>query len=143
MELDQFKSWASQLAVLVLSQEVKNETTQENVALESLEEVELQDVEHLGWGPKTTDPGPDHIYPSQKLKEVIDVDPALDPSQREALYKIVEENQVAFGFNGHLGHLNSRVHIQLAPGTKPISMPPYYASPAKHEIIDKQIDLWL
>lgn len=29
------------------------------------------------------------------------------------------------------------------PGTKPISMAPYYASPAKREAIDKQIDLWL
>jgi hypothetical protein len=124
MELDQFTSQASQLTVLVLNQEVKNETAQENVALESLEAVELQDAEHLGWGPKTTDPGPDCIYPSQKLKEVVDVDPALDPSQQEALYKIVEENQAAFGFDGCLGHLNSRVHIQLAPGTKPISMPP-------------------
>jgi hypothetical protein len=52
MELDQFTSQASQLAVLVLNQEVKNETAQENVALESLEAVELQDAEHLGWGPK-------------------------------------------------------------------------------------------
>jgi hypothetical protein len=35
------------------------------------------------------------------------------------------------------------VHIDLAPGTKLISMPPYYASPAKHQLINKQIDLWL
>ena len=31
----------------------------------------------------------------------------------------------------------------LAPGMKPISMAPYYASPAKREVIDKQLDLWL
>ena len=31
----------------------------------------------------------------------------------------------------------------LAPGTKPISMALYYALPAKCEVIDKQLDLWL
>jgi hypothetical protein len=71
------------------------------------------------------------------------MDPALEPDQQEALYKVVEKNQAAFGFDGRLGHLKSRIHIQLAPETKPILMPPYYASPAKHDLIDKQIDLWL
>jgi hypothetical protein len=67
----------------------------------------------------------------------------LSQIQREALYKVVERNQAAFGFDGRLGHLKSEVRIELAPGTKPILMPPYYASPAKREVIDKQIDLWL
>lgn len=106
-------------------------------------EEEPADDEHLGWGPKTADPGPDRIYPSAKLREVIDVDPLLEASQHEALYKVVEQNQTAFGFDGRLGHLKSEVHIELAPGTKPISMAPYYALPAKREAIDKQIDLWL
>jgi len=101
------------------------------------------DAERLHWGPKTTDPGPDQTYPSEKLRELIDVDPSLEPEQREALYKIVEQNQSAFGFDGRLGHLKSKVHIELVPGTRPISMAPYYASPAKREFIDKQIDLWL
>ena len=100
-------------------------------------------TEHLGWGLKTTDPGPDHIYPSDKLHKIIDVDSSLDPAQRDALYEVVERNQAAFGLDGHLRHLDTRVHIDLEPGMKPISMPPYYASPAKHEIIDNQIDLWL
>jgi hypothetical protein len=56
---------------------------------------------------------------------------------------VVEKNQAAFGFDGRLGHLKSRVHIQLAPETKPTLMPPYYASPAKRDLINKQIDLWL
>jgi hypothetical protein len=59
------------------------------------------------------------------------------------LYRVVERHVQAFGFDGRLGHLKSKVHIELKPGTKPISMPPYHASPAKREIIDKQIDLWL
>ena len=101
------------------------------------------EAEHLGWGPKTSDPGPDRIYCSDQLREIIDVDPPLNLEQREALYDVIERNQAAFGFDGRLGHLKSEVHIELALGTKPISMPPYYASPAKREAIDKQIDLWL
>jgi hypothetical protein len=108
-----------------------------------LEPVEPTDTEYLGWGPKTADPGPDQVYPSEKLREVVDVDPQLDQAQREALYKVVERNQAAFGFDGRLGHLQTEVHIDLLPGSKPISMPPYYASPAKREAIDKQINLWL
>ena len=102
-----------------------------------------QDPEHLGWGPKTTDPGPDQVYPSDKLKEVIDVDPALEPAQQDALFEVVCRNQATFGFDSWLGHLKSKVHIKLVPGTKPISMAPYHASLAKREAIDKQIDLWL
>ena len=104
---------------------------------------EPADNEHLGWGPKMADPGPDRVYPSAKLREVIDVDPLLEATQHEALYKVVERNQTAFGLDGRLGHLKSEVHIELIPSTKPISMAPYYTSPAKREAIDKQIDLWL
>ena len=71
------------------------------------------------------------------------MDPSLNPTQHEALFEVVGRNQAVFGFDGRLGHLRSRVHIELMPGTKPISMPPYYTSPAKQEAIDKQIDLWL
>ena len=152
-EVEAFSKRASYLATLIpkldsLSDEVINEPSSSNpeyatTTSRELEEVEPTDTEHLGWGPKTTDPGPDKVYPSKQLREVIDVDSQLEPKQRDALYQIVERNQAAFGFDGRLGHLKSEVHIELAPGTKPISMPPYYASPAKCEAIDKQIDLWL
>jgi hypothetical protein len=152
-EIEAFSKRASYLATLIPKLSSRNEETKEesfnnnneSIAATSrdLEEVDPTDTEHLGWGPKTADPGPDRIYPSEKLRKVINVDPQLEPSQREALYKVVERNQAAFGFDGRLGHLKSEVHIELMPGTKPISMPPYYASPAKREAIDKQIDLWL
>ena len=77
------------------------------------------------------------------LRETIDVDPELETSQRDTLYKVVKRNQTVFGFNGRLGHYKTKVHIKLIPGTKPISSPPYHALPAKREAIDKQIDLWL
>jgi hypothetical protein len=142
-ELNRFLTKATQLATLASNLDDKKTTSTPLQGPLTTEDVEPQDTEHLGWGPKTADPGPDQIYPSEKLRDVIDVDPALNPTQREALYKIVEKNQAAFGFDGRLGHLKSKVHIQLHPDTKPISMPPYYASPAKREVIDKQVDLWL
>ena len=37
-------------------------------------EVEPMDTEHLGWGPKTADPGPDRFYPSETFRETINVD---------------------------------------------------------------------
>jgi len=152
-ELETFSAKAAKLAMLIPKLNTHYEAataTQIQPQVEpgkedsiTQKEVEPADTEHLGWGPKTADPGPDRIYPSAKLREVIDVDPQLEATQREALYKVVERNQTAFGFDGRLGHLQLEVHIELIPGTKPISMAPYYASPAKREAIDKQIDLWL
>ena len=145
-----FAMRSTQLTALAASQGVPSTPAAEvdcNVtpAATSDSDVTAEDsgTEHLGWGPKTTDPSPDRVYPSKSLREIIDVDDSLDPQQRDALYRVVEQNQAVFGFDGRLGHLNSKVHIQLAPETKPISMPPYYASPQKREIIDKQIDTWL
>jgi hypothetical protein len=142
-ELQVFATKATTLATLIPKLEETYETMAKPVDSRSPLDNGSNDDEHLGWGPKTADPGPDRIYPSTKLREVIDVDPQLKADQREALYRVVERNQTAFGFDGRLGHLKSEVHIELMPGTKPISMAPYYASPAKREAIDKQIDLWL
>jgi hypothetical protein len=141
LELSTFHDRASQLATLIPNLDALSVTSKEK--LNSDESLESEDTEHLGWGPKTTDPRPSQVYPSDKLQEIIDVDPALEPSQRNTLYKIVKKNQAAFGFDGRLGHLKSKVHINSMPGTKPISVPPYYASPAKHDLINKQINLWL
>ena len=52
-------------------------------------------------------------------------------------------HQKAFAGKGNLGRHHARVHINLHPGTKPISLPPYHASLAKREIIDSQLDAWL
>ncbi|KAJ3998496.1 hypothetical protein F5050DRAFT_1548234, partial [Lentinula boryana] len=42
-----------------------------------------------------------------------------------------------------LGNYEAKVDISMKPGTKPISLPPYSASPANREVIDKQMDSWL
>ena len=135
-----FHNQASLLTVLVPNLDARHEKNP--FTLETPGTVS-EDSESAGWGPKTTEPAPDQIYSSDKLREVIDVDATLSSDQRDALYKVVERNQTAFSFDSQLGHLPSKVHITLAPGTKPISMAPYYASPAKREVIDKQLDLWL
>ena len=140
-ELDEFTQRTACLATLVPNLDAWTQPPPSDLQ-HSIED-HLQDPKHLGWGPKTVDPSPDQVYPSDKLKEVVDIDPALEPAQREALFEVVRQNQAAFGFNSQLGHLSSKVHIELVPGTKPISMALYYASPAKREAIDKQIDLWL
>jgi hypothetical protein len=141
-ELRKFTSHTVQLATLIPSLDTMNSIAPQDPSSLS-QEVEPIDTEHLGWGLKTTEPGPDQIYPSKRLHEFINVDPSLTPMQCKALYEVVKRNQATFSFDGRLGHLKSKVHIELAPGTKPISMPPYYMSPAKCDIIDKQINLWL
>src|SRR6266849_2227505 len=135
-----FERHASLLAILVPDLDARRE---QNPFASENHDMVSEDSESTGWGPKTTEPSPDQVYSSEKLREIIDVDSALGHEQRELLYKVVEQNQTAFGFDGRLGHLPSKVHITLIPGTKPISMPPYYASPSKREVIDKQLDLWL
>ena len=42
-----------------------------------------------------------------------------------------------------LGHLDAKVQIRLIPGAKPITLPPFPSSPAKREVIDKQMDKWI
>ena len=134
-----FDSQASQLAVLVPLLDARKEQnlTTENAA------PEFEETKTAGWGPKTTEPLPNQFHSSDKLFKIIYVDPALNPGQCGSLYEVVERNQAAFSFDSRLGHLPSKVHITLMPGTKPISMPPYHASPAKQEVIDKQLNLWL
>ncbi|EPS95573.1 hypothetical protein FOMPIDRAFT_19726, partial [Fomitopsis schrenkii] len=51
--------------------------------------------------------------------------------------------QLAFAFDGHLGHNATEVEIKVPLGTRPVSLPMYAASPAKREVIDRQHDAWL
>ena len=78
-ELDKFAKQTTCLATLVPS--LDTWTRPPPTDLMQRVEDQPQDPEHLGWGPKTADLGPDQVYPSDKLKEVIDIDPALEPAQ--------------------------------------------------------------
>jgi hypothetical protein len=80
-ELLRFTNRVTQLATLILSLDAMSETSSDKPATAENEEAQPHNMEHLGWGPKMMDPGLDQIYPSEKLREVIDVDPALEPDQ--------------------------------------------------------------
>jgi hypothetical protein len=56
---------------------------------------------------------------------------------------VIQANQLSFGLDNQLGHLDANVHIPLIPGAKPISLTPFPSSPNKQEIIDKQMDRWI
>ena len=84
----------------------------------------------------------DEVLP-ESLVDVIDVNPELTSHEREQLQALVRKHEKAFATARNLGRYDARVHISLKEGTRPISLPPYHASPLKREIIDKQLDAWL
>ena len=57
--------------------------------------------------------------------------------------QVLTSNELAFGLDDRLGHLDARVQIPLVPNAKPISLPPFPTSPVKREIMDKQMDKWI
>ena len=126
LEIKTFEAKASRLANLANKLDPRSlpsktipqasESTSSHMPTLEFGNPDTAETEHLGWGPKTSDPGPDQIYRSDQLREIIDVDTQLNLEQREALYDVIEQNQAAFGFDGWLGDLKSEVHIELAPG---------------------------
>ncbi|KAF8580439.1 hypothetical protein K439DRAFT_1244363, partial [Ramaria rubella] len=89
-------------------------------------------------GPKTQELPPELVTESRLIQEI-----DFSPDLLQALHKIVQKHANAFGLDGRLGSYDAKVEINLRPGTKEISLPPYNASPAKREIIDKQMDAWI
>lgn len=104
---------------------------------------EVEAVPEIDGGPKTAAvPDPD-VVPKEELLKVVDLPDHLTHEQRAQLEKVIVKNEKAFGLDGRLGHHETRVKINLRPGAKEVSLPPYHASPAKREAIDKQMDSWL
>ena len=93
--------------------------------------------EPLKGGPKTYEVSEEFIGSDRLIKE-LDINPELLPVKRQRLEQVIKANQMYFGLDDQLGHLDGRVQIPLIPGAKPISLPPFPSSPAKQEIIDKQ-----
>ena len=93
-------------------------------------------------GPKTQEPPMEEI-PERRLLEEIDFCPDLSESNKKAIEEIGLNHKDAFGLDGRLGDYDAKVEINLRPGAKEISLPPYNASPAKREIIDKQMNSWI
>lgn len=92
-------------------------------------------------GPKTSEV-PTGDEDEHDLKEV-DISKDLEEWQISKLKELLWEKKEAFGYDGRLGNYPGEVEVPLKEGTKPISVPPFVASPAKREVIDKQMDTWL
>ncbi len=101
---------------------------------ESVEEAE-ENVSKTAYLP---DP---HIYPSLQIWELLDIR-ALPETLTEEAWKMLESHSKAFGFNGRLGNYPIKARIWTIDGVSPVSLPVYASSPAKWEVIDKQINSW-
>ena len=96
----------------------------------------------LEGGPKTAEM-PEESGVLKQLLDEVDISPNLTEVQKTKLQEILERHQEAFGLEGRLGYYAGEVDIPLMSNTKPISIPPYQASPANREVIDKQMDSWI
>src|SRR6202453_4088320 len=93
-------------------------------------------------GPKVAELSEDRVD-SERLIEVLDVNPELPADKRKEIQEVIVRNQRAFGLDDHLGHLNQTIKIPLKPDAKEVSLPPFHASPMNREVIDKQMDKWI
>ncbi|KAJ3007678.1 hypothetical protein NUW54_g3453 [Trametes sanguinea] len=108
---------------------------------ETVEEDPLAE-EPVEGGPKTSEVAPD-ITTSESLSAAVDISKELTSEQQELILEIVKRNQSAFALDGRLGTVDAKCTIPLRPGAKEISLPPFPSSPAKREVMDKQMDTWI
>ncbi|KZP27139.1 hypothetical protein FIBSPDRAFT_695017, partial [Athelia psychrophila] len=85
-------------------------------------------------GPKAAEVEEDYVDSANILKE-LDINPELPPEKRKQIEQAILKNQLAFGLDGRLGHLDARVQIPMKPGAKEVSLPPFPTSPAKREVM--------
>jgi hypothetical protein len=95
------------------------------------------------WGPKTSEPADPMMYDSKKLEELIDIVPDTPPDIKVRTLALIHKHIQAFGFNDHLGTLDTVTRIHMKEEAQPISVPMYGASPAKRQVIDEQMDKWI
>ena len=80
-------------------------------------------------------------YPSASMKELIDVG-SLPDHLKDQAWEMLQRRQKAFGFDGRLGHLPTKVHIRTIDGQVPIAVLMYGSSPEKRRVMDEQMDKW-
>ena len=102
---------------------------------------EQSEDEQENYGPKTAAMPDPTVYPSEQLEELIDMGSLPDHLKKEA-WAMLRRCIKAFGFDGRLGSLPTKVHIRTVDSQVPISTPMYTASPQKRVVIDEQIDKW-
>jgi len=99
------------------------------------------DPNEQDYGPKTAAMPDSAVYPSSEMKDLIDVG-SLPEHLKEQAWEMLHHHQKAFGFDGRLGHLPTKVHICTVDGQVPIAVPMYTSSPEKRKVMDEQIDKW-
>ena len=119
-----------------MTSKVKNFLPTQKIDLEKEDVYSKAPVEG---GPKVAELSED-LVDSKRLIEVLDINPELPAVERDRIQEVIVKNHQAFGLDDRLGHLDHAIHIPLKPGAKEISLPPFHASPANREVIDKQID---
>lgn len=95
------------------------------------------------WGPKTAEVPDLDPLPDDDIMRYIQLGPDIPEQVKPALEGVLRRNRDAFGVGGRLGHLDLQVPIRLKPDAQPVAVPMYSASPAKREVIDKQMDAWI
>ncbi|SJL16565.1 uncharacterized protein ARMOST_20091 [Armillaria ostoyae] len=78
---------------------------------------------------------------SKDIKTLLDIG-NLPKDLEEQVWAMLKKHKGAFSFNGQLGDYPAEVRINTKEGALPVSLPMYMSSPAKCEVIDKQIDAW-
>ena len=104
---------------------------------------DIQLSETVEGGPKTSKVPDYSPIPKEQLLSEVHFRENLSLEQKKKMEEIVLKHQKAFGLDGRLGNYPADVEIPLRPGVKEVSLAPYPASPAKREVIDKQVDDWL
>ena len=97
--------------------------------------------EEEDYGPKTAAMPDLTTYPSSSMEDLIDVG-SLPDHLKESAWEMLRRRQKAFGFDGRLGHLPTKVHIRTVDGQVPIAVPMYGSSPEKRRVMDEQMDKW-
>ena len=96
--------------------------------------------EDQNWGPKTSAVPEEPT--SGDITELMSLGPDIPEEVMPKLCALLKRNHTAFGVDSQLGKVQARVEIPLQPQAQPISLPMYGASPAKREVIDKQMKTW-
>ncbi|KAJ3474331.1 hypothetical protein NLI96_g12517 [Meripilus lineatus] len=98
-------------------------------------------VETEDYGPKTAAVPESETVSSEKLEEILDIGD-LPEELKPRVWTMLRRRIRAFGFDGRLGQLDVKCRIRTKEGVEPISTPMYGASPAKREVIEKQLETW-
>jgi hypothetical protein len=93
------------------------------------------------WGPKMI-AVPEDVITDDNVTTLVNWGPDIPEEHKSLLKEVLSRNARAFGVSSRLNHVDTKVPVPLKPNSQPISLPMYGTSPAKREVIDKQIDAW-